>query len=56
MMIKMIEVLKVSSDDDEETRTNVREKSSGDDELENYSEFVQASNQSINRKPRKASC
>lgn len=35
------EVIEVSSDDDETTRTNVREKSSGDDELENYSDSVQ---------------
>ena len=35
------QVIEVSSDDDETTRTNVREKSSGDDELENYSDSVQ---------------
>ena len=35
------EVIEVLSDDDETTRTNVREKSSGDDELENYSDSVQ---------------
>lgn len=35
------EVIEVSSEDDEATRTNVRDKSSGDDELENYSEHVQ---------------
>jgi len=35
------EVIEVSSDDGETTRTNVREKSSGDDELENYSDSVQ---------------
>lgn len=35
------EVIEVSSDDDETTRTNVRDKSSGDEELENYSESVQ---------------
>ena len=35
------EVVEVSSNDDEETQTNVREKSSGDDELENYSDSVQ---------------
>ena len=33
--------IEVSSEDDETTRTNVREKSSGDDELENYSDSVQ---------------
>jgi len=35
------EVIEVSSEDDETTRTNVRDKSSGDEELENYSEHVQ---------------
>ena len=35
------QVIEVSSEDDETTRTNVREKSSGDDELENYSDSVQ---------------
>ena len=35
------QVIEVSSNDDETTRTNVREKSSGDDELENYSDSVQ---------------
>ena len=35
------QVIEISSDDDETTRTNVREKSSGDDELENYSDSVQ---------------
>ena len=35
------QVIEVSSDDDETTRTNVRKKSSGDDELENYSDSVQ---------------
>ncbi len=30
------EVIEVSSNDDETTRTNVRDKSSGDEELENY--------------------
>ena len=33
--------VEVSSDDEEETRTKVRKKSSGDDELENYSVSVQ---------------
>jgi hypothetical protein len=35
------EVIEVSSEDDEATRTNVRDKSSGDEELENYSDSVQ---------------
>ena len=35
------QVIEVSSEDDETTRTNVREKSSGDDELEHYSDSVQ---------------
>ncbi len=35
------EVIEVSSEDDETTRTNVRDKSSGDEELENYSDSVQ---------------
>jgi hypothetical protein len=35
------QVIEVSSEDDGTTRTNVREKSSGDDELENYSDSVQ---------------
>ena len=35
------QVIEVSSEDDEATRTNVRDKSSGDEELENYSEHVQ---------------
>ena len=30
-----------SDDDDEESRTNVRDKSSGDDELDSYSQSVQ---------------
>ena len=38
------EGVEASSDEEEGTRTNVRKKSSGDDELENYSESVQAKN------------
>jgi len=44
-----------SSDDDDESRTNVRGKSSGDDELENYSESVQRRINQLTAKRKQAS-
>ena len=50
------EVIEASSDDDEEeTRTNVRNKSSGDEELENYSESVQRRINQLTAKRKQAS-
>ena len=50
------EGVEVSSDDDEEeTRTKVRKKSSGDDELENYSESVQRRINQLTAKRKQAS-
>ena len=50
------EGIEVSSDDDEEeTRTKVRKKSSGDDELENYSESVQRRINQLTAKRKQAS-
>tara|TARA_R100001369_G_scaffold76571_1_gene105732 strand:+ start:361 stop:1296 length:936 start_codon:yes stop_codon:yes gene_type:complete len=47
--------VEVSSDDDEKTQTNVREKSSGDDELENYSDSVQRRINQLTAKRKQAS-
>ena len=44
-----------SSDDNDESRTNVRGKSSGDDELENYSESVQRRINQLTAKRKQAS-
>jgi len=44
-----------SNDDDDESRTNVRGKSSGDDELENYSESVQRRINQLTAKRKQAS-
>ncbi len=49
------EGVEVSSDDEEETRTKVRKKSSGDDELENYSESVQRRINQLTAKRKQAS-
>ena len=49
------EGIEVSSDDEEETRTKVRKKSSGDDELENYSESVQRRINQLTAKRKQAS-
>ena len=49
------EGVEVSSDDKEETRTKVRKKSSGDDELENYSESVQRRINQLTAKRKQAS-
>lgn len=50
-----VEDTESSSSDDEETRTNVRTKSSGDDELENYSESVQRRINQLTAKRKQAS-
>ena len=50
-----VENAESSSSDDEETRTNVRGKSSGDDELENYSESVQRRINQLTAKRKQAS-
>ena len=50
-----VEDTESSSSDDEETRTNVRSKSSGDDELENYSESVQRRINQLTAKRKQAS-
>jgi len=50
-----VEDAESSSSDDEETRTNVRTKSSGDDELENYSESVQRRINQLTAKRKQAS-
>jgi len=50
-----VEDTESSSSDDEETRTNVRNKSSGDDELENYSESVQRRINQLTAKRKQAS-
>ena len=44
-----------SDEDSEETRTNVRKKSNGDDELENYSESVQRRINQLTAKRKQAS-
>ena len=49
------EGVEVSSDNEEETRTKVRKKSSGDDELENYSESVQRRINQLTAKRKQAS-
>ena len=49
------EGFEVSSDGEEETRTKVRKKSSGDDELENYSESVQRRINQLTAKRKQAS-
>ncbi len=49
------EGVEASSDDEEETRTKVRKKSSGDDELENYSESVQRRINQLTAKRKQAS-
>jgi len=50
-----VEDAESSSSDDEETRANVRTKSSGDDELENYSESVQRRINQLTAKRKQAS-